>query len=156
MGRIHFYALMTSVSLLWAMPVAAHYSRAEINTIETRNVAIHGYDPVSYFEEGQPRMGSEQFSVEYNGVKWQFASEEHMNLFLERPRRYLPRYGGFCAFGTAAGYKSDVEPTVWAMHDGQLYLFYSEKAKQSWESRIDKLRVAADLEWSHLRGKPII
>jgi YHS domain-containing protein len=129
----------------------------QYNTINRHDsVAIHGYDPVSYFAKGGPVPGSQQFSVEYGGVKWQFASEENMRRFLAKPLRYMPMYGGYCALGAAAGYKADVKPTVWEQIDGQVYLFSSDKARQNWEKRKDKLRVQADMSWNRLRNKPVI
>ena len=36
-------------------------------TSETRQVAIGGYSPVSYFEQGRAELGSPQHAVEHDG-----------------------------------------------------------------------------------------
>ncbi len=33
-----------------------------------------GYDVVAYFTDGKPTKGNPQFTHDYGGVKWQFAS----------------------------------------------------------------------------------
>lgn len=144
---------MLSVSL---EALASGYRTAEYNTIESQNVAIHGYDPLSYFEEGGPVKGLSEIMVVHDGVIWQFATEEHKERFAAHPNRYMPMYGGYCAMAAAIGYKSDIEPSMWALHENRLYLFYSEKAKERWEARKDVMRVKADISWSRLKTRPVI
>ena len=41
--------------------------------------------PVAYFTDGQPRKGTEEFTYEWLGTPWYFASAEHRDLFAGRP-----------------------------------------------------------------------
>jgi YHS domain-containing protein len=75
---------------------------------ETDGVAIKGYDPVAYFTYHKPVKGAEAHRFAYEGVAYQFASEAHRKAFAADPSRYAPQFGGFCAYGTAAGHKADV------------------------------------------------
>lgn len=69
-------------------------SSSPVNVNED-GVAIKGYDPVAYFDEGRPVKGKEEYSVEWNGAKWLFASEEHLELFTKDPEKFAPQYGGY-------------------------------------------------------------
>ena len=66
-------------------------------------LAIGGYDPVSYFTERKPVIGSSSYTAEYQGVRFQFSSAAHREAFLSDPDRYVPQYGGYCAYGNGAG-----------------------------------------------------
>jgi hypothetical protein len=38
------------------------------------------------------------------------------------PEKYVPAYGGYCAFGISVGKKFIGDPEVWRIVDGRLYL----------------------------------
>jgi hypothetical protein len=93
------------------------------------SVAIGGYDTVAYHTQGAPALGSPQFTAEYQGVTWQFASAAHRDLFVANPAKYAPAYGGWCSAGASKGKKVVTKPEqYWAVVDGQLYLNSSEAA----------------------------
>lgn len=62
------------------------------------NTAISGYDPVAYFTEGKPIEGSDEFTTDYDGATWRFASQANRDTFIEDPERFAPQYGGYCAW----------------------------------------------------------
>ncbi len=104
------------------------------NTIDSPSgAAIKGYDPVAYFVAGAPMIGRRELSVEYGGVRWQFASAENKARFEMEPDKYLPAYGGYCAYGVAQGYLVKIEPEAWAIKDGRLYLNYDAQVQKQWE-----------------------
>jgi hypothetical protein len=90
-------------------------------------IGIKGYDPVAYFTTGKPAKGSDSHSAEHGGVVWRFTSADNRAAFLADPARYLPQYGGFCAWGVAEkGRLFDVDPeAAWTIHDGRLYLNFN-------------------------------
>lgn len=53
----------------------------------TDGVAILGYDPVAYHTAGAPTQGSAEFTADYDGVTWRFASAENRDLFTANPAR---------------------------------------------------------------------
>ena len=55
-------------------------------------------------------------------MKFLFASAANRDAFAAQPERYAPQFGGYCAYGTAAGYKVDTQPDAFAVVDGKLYL----------------------------------
>ncbi len=99
---------------------------------ETDGIAIKGYDPVAYFTDHKPVKGAEAHRFAYKGVTYQFASEAHRKAFAADPSKYAPQFGGFCAYGTAAGHKADVDPAAFTIVDGKLYLNYSTQVRDTW------------------------
>ena len=59
-------------------------------TARFSNVAVGGYDVVSYFTENRPVRGTEQFKIIHRGAEYRFASAEHLATFRANPDRYAP------------------------------------------------------------------
>lgn len=114
-------------------------------------VAIHGYDPVAYFTEKRPVEGSQKFSTTYKGATFHFASAAHRDAFVKNPERYAPQYGGFCAYGTARGYKASTEPQAFSLVDGKLYLNYDDNIKKTWSADTSGYIDKADANWDSVK-----
>src|SRR5271169_2615265 len=71
--------------------------------VSSGGLAIKGYDPVAYFIDQKPVMGSAGFEYLWNNAKWRFASAEHRDLFRADPEKYAPKYGGYCAYAISLG-----------------------------------------------------
>lgn len=112
-------------------------------------VGAHGYDVVSYHAAGLPTVGLEQYSSEFAGATWHFSEQKNKKIFEADPGNYIPRYGGFCAFAVYKNVTADVNPEIWHIENGSLYLFASETAKQSWVAEISQNSIAVtDRNWS--------
>lgn len=98
-------------------PVNAHAVQG------SSRVMLKGHDVVAYFTQGKHAMGSPQFSSDYEGIKFQFASAEHKALFDKDPAKYQPQYGGYCANGIVYGIPWGGDADSWRMIDGKLYIF---------------------------------
>lgn len=85
-------------------------------------LALRGYDPVSYVQGAAPLAGQASFSATHEGATYRFANEENQEAFEDSPSRYVPRFGGYCAYGVSVGKKFDGDPLVYKLHDGRLYL----------------------------------
>jgi len=110
-----------------------------------RNIAISGYDAVSYFTgDGTPQPGNEDYAVVYNGVQYHFASAENAETFQADPARYVPAYGGYCAWATARGDLAPGDPEVYRIVDGQLYLNFNGIVQARWETDIPGFIESAD------------
>ena len=118
-------------------------------------VAIGGYDPVAYFEDGGPAEGSAEHTAEWHGATWRFASAEHKNAFEADPEKYAPQYGGYCAW--ALGEKDSlapIDPTVWTVVGDKLYLNYDRGVQEKWLADRDALIERADENWpGHAGGR---
>jgi len=114
---------------------------------EKDGAAIRGYDPVAYFTENNPVKGSPAYQVAHNGSTFHFASQANRDLFRADPARYAPQYGGFCAYGTAAGYKAAIDPAAYSIVDGKLYLNYNADIQKKWRADIPGYIAKADKNW---------
>ena len=137
-----------AILALLALGCGASAQDAEIvNTGYFGDVAIRGYDPVAYFTESRAVQGSDEFSYEWLGATWHFASAEHRDAFAKEPEKYAPQYGGYCAYGVSQGYAVKIEPDVWSVVDGKLYLNYDKSVQKTWEKDIPGYIAEADKKW---------
>lgn len=118
------------------------------------DVALHGYDPVAYFEEGRPLIGSPVISAEHGELTWHFSNSVHRELFLGDPARYIPKYGGYCGICISVGNHTEFDPDIWVIQDGELYLFASQDAREAWLAEPAKYRTFADQHYSNLVANP--
>ena len=120
-----------------------------------RRIALSGYDPVAYFTDGRPEMGSNAFWFAFDDAVYLFRSAEHRAMFAADPERYAPQYDGFCAAGVSKGYKTEPDPEAWVIANGKLYvLMLKERVpdfKRDTAAFVDK----ADANWPTLRDAPI-
>jgi len=99
-----------------------------------KGYAAEGYDVVAYFNN-EAKEGLKKYTTTYDGVKYKFASDKNLKVFLETPERYLPQYGGYCAYAIALKSKKvSIDPETFEIRDGKLYLFYN-----SWGTNTLKL-----------------
>ncbi len=118
--------------------------------------AIAGYDPTTYFE-GRPAKGRDSITSEYRGVTYAFANEDNRLRFDLDPGRYVPAYGGWCAWAMVDGEKVDVDPETYKIVDGRLLLFYNGflgNTLKKWNKGNEpELKRKADANWAALDGR---
>jgi YHS domain-containing protein len=114
---------------------------------------ISGYDPVAYFTEGKPMRGSGYHVADYKGVTYAFVSEEHKDMFEANPSKYVPAYGGWCAYGVAVGKKFVPDPTVWKIAKGTLYLNLDRDIQSKWSKDIPGYIKTGDANWKEIKAK---
>ncbi|NEP15496.1 MAG: YHS domain-containing protein [Leptolyngbya sp. SIO4C1] len=110
-------------------------------------VAIRGADSVAYFTVGEYVPGSADFTHDWGGATWQFASAENRDLFASNPEQYAPQYGGFCAWAVSQGSVAPIDPTAWRIVDDRLYLNVSPSIQERWEKDIPGNIAKADQNW---------
>jgi YHS domain-containing protein len=129
-------ALATGLALA---PAATSFGANEVNTTSGYTaagapLALHGFDPVSYFSASTPTAGDARFTAVHDGAAYYFARQENLDLFKANPAKYAPAYGGFCAFGVSVGKKFDGDPRYWKIVDGKLYLNLNEEIAQKFNA----------------------
>ena len=92
-------------------------------------VALHGYDPVAYFTRERPVKGSRGILERVGGATYYFASRASRYTFLKNAPGYQPQFGGYCAASMAQGRLEDIDPEIFAIFDGKLYLFKDDGAR---------------------------
>src|ERR687891_2658590 len=98
-------SFVLTVMVLLAVAVAPSFAQDLYNT-----PGLVGYDPVAYFTDGKPMRGSGYHVTVHDGVTYAFTSKVHQEMFEANPRKYLPAYGGYCAYGVAGGEKIVIDP----------------------------------------------
>jgi YHS domain-containing protein len=148
------------LSLISMAPVI--HAAPKINTLEKSGlfgkykdsgIAIRGFDTVAYFTQGKPVKGSADYVVNWSGATWQFASQEHADLFKADPEAYAPQYGGYCAYGVAQDYLVKIEGDQWKIEDGKLYLNYDRKVQSKWIKDIPGYIATANSKFDALLNK---
>lgn len=119
----------------------------ELN-LNFQGVAIQGYDPVAYFTDNKPVPGKPDITAAHDGAIYRFASAEHRSLFEADPAKYVPQYGGYCAYGAAQGYNAPVEPEQFTVADGKLYLNYNADVRKRWDADRGSYISKADAYWA--------
>ena len=123
------------------------------DSIEQATVAVSGFDVVSYQTEQGPTRGSGWFVSEYAGEIYLFANEKNKERFDKNPERYLPAYGGYCAYGVAIGKKFYTDPEAWRIVDGKLYLNLDADIQNKWLKDIPGYIKKADANWPKIKDK---
>ena len=115
---------------------------------QTNDVAISGYDTVSYFAKGEAIEGKEEFQQRWQDATWLFAEAGHRDLFASDPERYAPQFGGFCATGMTYGATAKADPEVWAIIDDKLYLNFDEYAHEIFHDNVETNVANAERKWA--------
>lgn len=128
-----------------------------------------GYDLVEYHnlepqQDGVP--GSIEFSHKHrNGYTYYFKNFANRQAFISDPDKYLPKYGGFCAWGMAWEYADEGWPWAtdhmgppcgprdgWAILDGKLYCSIRRSYQNDFNRRQVEGRRLADQRWIEYYG----
>ena len=123
-----------------------------------KGFVAEGYDVVSYFVNKKPLTGKKKFQTTYDGVKFKFSSEKNLQTFNENPTKYIPQYGGYCAYAVAErNKKMYIDPEFYEIRNHKLYLFYNPwigSALENWqEGDVEKRREKGDINWKTLKNK---
>ncbi|WP_232962315.1 YHS domain-containing (seleno)protein [Paracoccus tegillarcae] len=141
---------LAALAISVALPAASWAAGFDVNATTT-DLALRGYDPVSYFTESTPMAGEVDITAQHNGATYRFASVENKEMFEADPAKFAPQYGGYCAFGLAQGYKFDGDPEVWKIVDDKLYLNLSPKVSEIWQQDVPGNIDMADDKWMNVK-----
>ncbi|MEO5807570.1 YHS domain-containing (seleno)protein [Devosia sp.] len=139
-----------SASLGIVQPVLGQSVVSSIVTNPLTGIALDGYDPVSYFTENEPLMGSSDFEYDWSGVPWYFATAANRDVFVGNPEIYCPQYGGHGAMSAARGFVSDGNPKIYTVFKQRLYLFYSAANRDAFLLSPDEAAASGAKNWPAL------
>lgn len=147
---------------LFAALGAASMARAvdEVNvtkgaTLAGPGLAVHGYDVVAYFTTGRPTLGSDRYAVAHQGATYRFASRANLDAFEANPQKYVPAYGGFCAYGAAVNKKFDGDPLFWKIVGDRLFLNLNADIQQKWAEDEAGHIAKADQNWRRIEQRAV-
>ena len=159
---MHFKQILLMLIVFALAGIAVAQDEPSINgtkqadlIFQDKGIAIHGYDPVAYFTKGKPVKGKKDFEYAYMGATWRFANLENKTAFAKEPEKYIPEFGGYCAFGMSHGYAAPTEPNAWTIVEGRLYLNYNLEVKREWNKDIPGHIAKANANWPKIPKKPL-
>lgn len=138
---------------LLAFASSAFAAKVDVQSAPIALVGAQGYDLVSYHTSMGPERGSGYNAFAYMGVTYIFKNKENLDTFKSNPEKYLPAFGGFCAMGVAKGKKIEVDPKVWEVVDGRLYLNVNGDVQKIWQSNQMKNIDKASMNWGKIHAK---
>ena len=118
-------------------------------------LAMRGYDVTTYANGEQPQQGKAEFSVVEAGATYYFASQANAAAFKAEPARYLPSFGGFCAYGVSVGKKFDGDPTIFKIIDKRLHLNLNGEIHQAFLADTAGAIAKADRTWPTISAKAV-
>lgn len=143
-----FMLLSQSISFGQTENIKRHYNISKLG------LAIEGYDPVAYFTNNKAIKGNKENIVIYQGITYLFSTTANKELFKTNAAKYIPQYGGWCAFAMGStGEKVEIDPETFKVKDGKLYLFYhswTNNTLTKWNKDEASLKMKADINWPKL------
>ncbi len=117
----------------------------------------NGYDVIAYFNN-EAIEGDKKFTTSFDGIKYKFSSEKNLKIFNKNPEKYMPQFGGYCAYAIAVkNDKVSINPETFQIKDGKLYLFYNAWGTNTlylWKNKNENaLKEKADKNWENLKFK---
>ncbi len=144
--------LIASITALGVFTTSV-FARDIVNVAGASGVALDGYDPVAFFIDKKPMNGDPAISATHNGAKYFFTSKEHKVAFEADPQKYVPRFGGYCAFGVAEGALFPVDINTWQIRDGKLYLNLNPAVLELFNKDVQGYIAKAEKNWPNLVKK---
>ena len=133
-------------------------SRAYVDShnVPYHGVALDGYCPVAYFAVNKPVRGKSEHASIHDGITYYLVSAEAKQAFDAEPEKYVPAYGGWCAFGMSVEDKFPVDPRNFKIVDGRLMLFLKNPgvdARTLWNRGNESELVSkANAHWDKVQG----
>lgn len=144
--------IIKSFGTMIALGILLVASNAFAGEYTFSTVGSGGYDVVAYHTQNKALRGTGFHAARHDGVTYLFTSKENHDKFLDNPGRYLPEFGGYCAFGASVGKKIYADPTVWKIVDGKLYLNVDSKIQKKFERDLRGNLSKAYANWPKLEA----
>ena len=119
----------------------------------SKDIALNGYDTVSYFTDKVAARGTPDYQADWAGSTWYFTNSKNRDLFVAKPANYAPQDGGYDPVGVSKGSTNPTDPEVYTVVAGRLYLHYSEPFREFWDEDRGTNIVLANSNWAFLRDK---
>jgi YHS domain-containing protein len=149
-SRVQFWNPTASAKdkgiVVLAEETAKSLPKTKIN-VNKNGVVLKGYDPVAYFTRHQAVKGNPAIQTRFGGAIYHFISVADKAAFDKNPSRYVPQYGAFCADNVSKGELKDIDPSVFFIYKGKLYVCSAADAMKEFRSNMDENIRKADENW---------
>ncbi len=148
--------MKTYLTLLFSFfIIIASAQQIDYNT--KKSFVAEGYDVTEYFNN-KAIKGDSKIIATHDNVKYAFATQDNLNKFKSNPDKFIPQYGGYCAYAVAVNNdKVDINPKTFEIRDSKLYLFYNSwgvNTLEKWSAENPKqLQAKADANWQGIKIK---
>ncbi|MBX9868450.1 MAG: YHS domain protein [Burkholderiaceae bacterium] len=142
--------LLSSVA---ALSIAAVPGVSMADTVANSVIGAAGYDLTTFFSSEKPSKGTGHHVATVDGVDYLFASDANKKAFEANPQKFLPAFGGYCAYGASIGKKFVADPDVYDIVDGKLYFNLDTKIRGIWSKDIAGNIHKADDNWKTIAKK---
>jgi YHS domain-containing protein len=125
--------------------------------VDSNGVILKGYDPVAYFTRHQAVKGNPVIQTRFGDAIYYFFSVADKDTFSKNPSRYVPQYGGFCAYHVCKGELKDSDPAAFFIYKGKLYVCSAADKAKEFRKNIDENIRKADDYWlppGRAQGQP--
>jgi YHS domain-containing protein len=133
--------------------VTAHAESKMLQNLDKTGVAVQGYDVVAYFTDDKPVKGDAKISSQRDGATYYFATAEHKAAFDKSPAKYVPEFGGYCAYGVAKNALVKIDPKAFQVVNGRLLLQYDLGVRNDFSKDVTGNLSKADANWPGLLSK---
>jgi YHS domain-containing protein len=136
------FAVMTTASL-----AAVAGDDVRLLNLDKNGVILDGYDPVAFFTDNKPMLGSDAFQSTYGGAVYHFASADHKAMFDKEPAKYEPQFGAFCAYAVSVGRTAAIDVSTFSIVNGRLVVQHNARAVGLWNKDPQANLKLADKYW---------
>tara|TARA_B100000795_G_scaffold45959_1_gene30212 strand:+ start:1863 stop:2306 length:444 start_codon:yes stop_codon:yes gene_type:complete len=111
------------ILLVYIFISIASFAQQNFNT--KKGIVAEGYDVVAYFSN-QAVKGNKKHTTIHRGASFLFSSQKNVEVFTANPKKFIPQFGGFCAYAMGtSGKKVSIDPETFEIREGKLFLFYN-------------------------------
>ena len=142
------FFLPLALSAQQAAPATAAAPSKVLVNVDRHGLGLAGYDPVAFFTDSAAVRGDSTHRASYGGATYWFASEAHRALFQADPAKYVPQFGGYCAYGASRGYAAKVEIDTWQIINGRLTLNYNKDVQRTFNQDVAGYLRKANENWA--------
>ncbi|MGE4159648.1 MAG: hypothetical protein AB7F75_11205 [Planctomycetota bacterium] len=128
MFKWNMLAFMLCLTLGW-QALAAEGSGSAVEEEEGPVLALKGLCPVCLVG-GKEVEGKEEFSSTQGDFIYRFPDAETKKKFDENPAKYAIQMDGLCVVCKAAGKDMKGDPSIFAVHEGKIYIFPNSEIRQ--------------------------
>ena len=140
---------LAAAAALMIIPVSTTVAGNDVTlvNVDKSGVILDGYDPVAFFTENKPVLGTAAFQSTYHGAIYHFASADDKATFDKEPAKYEPQFGAFCAYAVSVGRTAPIDVNTFSIINGRLVVQHNSKAVGLWNKDPQTSLKHADKYW---------
>lgn len=102
---------------------------------------------MAYFTENRAVKGNSAIQTTHAGATYFFASPANKQTFLRDPAKYVPLFGGYCAYGASKGVAAPIDPEAFQIVDERLILQYDHGVRENFSKNLPENLAKAHANW---------